>query len=122
MVSHWGSGARPARVSWCDSPSTSDDRMRQIAARARGFVYCVARKGVTGAKTLFGSDDLDGYLTRCRAATALPLAVGFGVKNRGDVEQLIGKADVAVVGSETIRVLEEKGVAAVGPFIRGLVR
>lgn len=104
------------------SPSTSDDRMRQIAARARGFVYCVARKGVTGAKTLFGSDDLDGYLARCRAATTLPLAVGFGVKNRGDVEQLIGKADVAVVGSETIRVLEEKGVAAVGPFIRGLMR
>lgn len=104
------------------SPSTSDDRMRQIAARARGFVYCVARKGVTGAKTQFGSDDLDGYLARCRAATTLPLAVGFGVKNRGDVEQLIGKADVAVVGSETIRVLEEKGVAAVGPFIRGLMR
>jgi tryptophan synthase alpha chain len=104
------------------SPSTSDERMRQIAARARGFVYCVARKGVTGAKTLFGSEDLDRYLARCRQATKLPLAVGFGVKNRADVEQLIGKADVAVVGSETIRVLEEKGVAAVGPFIRGLMR
>jgi len=103
------------------SPNTSDQRMQAIAARARGFVYCVARKGVTGAKTLFGSNDLDAYLARCRSATSLPLAVGFGVKNRGDVEQLIGKADLAVVGSETIRVLDQQGVAAVGPFIRALI-
>lgn len=101
------------------SPNTSDQRLRDIAAHARGFVYCVARKGVTGATTEFGS--LNQYLERCRGATTLPLAVGFGVKTRGDVEQLIGKADLAVVGSETIRILEERGVQAVGTFIRGLI-
>ncbi|HXJ23483.1 MAG TPA: tryptophan synthase subunit alpha [Polyangia bacterium] len=101
------------------SPSTSAHRMKAIAARARGFVYCVARKGVTGADSNFAS--LDAYLAHCREATSLPLAVGFGVKERADVEQLVGKADIAVVGSETIRVVERQGVAAAAPFLRSLV-
>lgn len=101
------------------SPNTSDERMRMIAEHARGFVYCVARKGVTGARTDFSSE-LDAYLARCRAATSLPLALGFGVKDRADVDALRGKADIAVVGTQTIRVAEEQGIAAVGPFIAGL--
>lgn len=102
------------------SPNTTDERMRAIAERARGFVYCVARKGVTGAKTDFGA--LAAYLDRCRSATRLPLALGFGVKSREDIDQIVGRADLAVVGSETIRVLERQGVAAVGPFLRSLLR
>jgi len=101
------------------SPNTPDARMAAIAAQAKGLVYCIARKGVTGADTEFAV--LDEYLARCRAATTLPLALGFGVKNRADIEQLIGKVDIAVVGSETIRVIDEQGVGAVGPFIRGLL-
>lgn len=100
------------------SPNTSDERMRAIAERARGFVYCVARKGVTGAATDFAS--LDAYLARCRAATSLPLALGFGVKDAADVAALRGKVDIAVVGSQTIRLIEEQGVSAVGPFLAGL--
>jgi tryptophan synthase alpha chain len=100
------------------APTTSDARMQQIAARAGGFVYCVARKGVTGAATDFRS--LDHYLERCRRATRLPLALGFGVKDRADVAAITGKVDIAVVGSETIRVVDDKGIAAVGPFLRGL--
>lgn len=100
------------------SPNTTDARMAEIAQRARGFVYCVARKGVTGAATNFAS--LDEYLARCRAATSLPLALGFGVKDRGDVDALRGKVDIAVVGSQTIHEVDRGGVEAVGPFIRGL--
>lgn len=101
------------------SPNTSDARLAAIARHARGFVYCVARRGVTGAQTDF-SAALDAYLARCRAATSLPLAVGFGVKERADVDALRGKADIAVVGTATIRVLEERGVAGVREFIAGL--
>jgi tryptophan synthase alpha chain len=100
------------------SPSTSQARMQAIAQRARGFVYCVARKGVTGAATEFSA--LGDYLQRCRRATALPLALGFGVKSRQDVRSLVGQVDIAVVGSETVRVVDERGVEAVGEFIRGL--
>lgn len=101
------------------SPRTPDARMAQIAAVAKGLVYCVARKGVTGAETAF-SDELDGYLARCRAATDLPLALGFGVKNRADVDFLRGRVDLAVIGTQTIRVMEEQGVEGVKPFIEGL--
>ena len=103
------------------APSTSDERMRTLASHGRGFIYCVARKGVTGVHTTFSSD-LDAYLSRCRAATKLPLAVGFGVGEAADVDFLRGKVDIAVVGSATLRLIDEKGVAAVGDFIRSLRR
>jgi tryptophan synthase alpha chain len=101
------------------SPNTTSARLELIAKHARGFVYCVARKGVTGAETAF-SDELSTYLARARAATSLPLAVGFGVKEKKDVDFLRGKADIAVVGSETLRVLETSGVAGVTPFLQSL--
>jgi tryptophan synthase alpha chain len=101
------------------SPTTSDGRMKKISSSAQGFIYCVARKGITGADTIF-SHDVALYLKRCRRASGLPLAVGFGIKDRDHVEFLKGKADIAVVGSQAIRVAEEMGVASLGEFIRRL--
>ena len=101
------------------APTTSLERMRHIATFAAGFIYCVARKGVTGEETNF-SDELAAYLNKCRQGTKLPLALGFGIKARSDIEYLKGKADIAVIGSQTIRVMEENGIEAVGEFIRGL--
>lgn len=103
------------------SPSTSDARMAKIASIASGFVYCLARKGVTGAQTDL-SADLAQYLARCRKAASVPLAVGFGIKDRADMDFLAGRADIAVIGSETIRVMERSGVDAVRDFIQGLSR
>jgi tryptophan synthase alpha chain len=102
------------------SPGTSDARMAQIASIASGFIYCLARKGVTGANTQF-SDDLTTYLARCRRAASIPIAVGFGIKDKADMMYLRGKADIAVIGSETIRVAEDHGVNAVREFIQGLL-
>jgi tryptophan synthase alpha chain len=101
------------------SPTTSNQRMRLLASLGRGFVYCVARKGVTGLDTQF-SEQLQDYLVRCRTATNLPLALGFGVKDRADVDFLKGKVDIAVIGTQTIRLMDTQGVQAVGEFIRGL--
>jgi tryptophan synthase alpha chain len=101
------------------SPTTPDERMSTIARSGRGFIYCVARKGVTGRRTSFTAE-LESYLARCRAATRLPLAVGFGVQDADDVSFLRGKVDIAVVGSATLRLVDEQGPAAVSPFIRSL--
>lgn len=101
------------------APNTSDARMRLIAGQASGMIYCVARKGVTGAATQF-SDELAAYLARARRATALPLALGFGIKERADVDFVRGKADVAIVGSETLKVLNASGVRAASDFVRSL--
>lgn len=100
------------------SPNSGQERMAEIASRAGGFIYCIARKGVTGAATDFAS--LDAYLERCRRATDLPLALGFGVKDARDVNALRGKVDIAVVGSQTIKVIDQQGTAQVGAFIRSL--
>jgi len=101
------------------TPNTTAPRMQTLDQNSAGFIYTVARKGVTGKDTEF-STDLADYLQTCRDHTRLPLAVGFGVKSRSDIDFLRGKADIAVVGSETIRVLENEGVSGVRPFIDSL--
>ncbi|MCG6880816.1 MAG: tryptophan synthase subunit alpha [Deltaproteobacteria bacterium] len=101
------------------SPTTSFERMQYLNGFGEGFIYCVARKGVTGAQTAF-SEGLDDYLKRCRIASKLPLAVGFGVSCKSDVDYLSGKADIAVIGTQTLRIMEKAGVAAVGKFISEL--
>lgn len=101
------------------SPTTTDERMKYLASFAQGFIYCVARKGVTGVDTTF-SKELQRYLTRCRKATDLPLALGFGVKDKADVDFLKGKADIAVVGTQTIRLVDKEGVRVVGEYIKHL--
>lgn len=59
-------------------------------------------------------------MNRCRKATDLPLAVGFGISDADDVNMLKGKGDIAVIGTRTIKLVDEEGAAAVGPFIAGL--
>lgn len=101
------------------APTSTEERMRQIASVAGGFIYCVARRGVTGKQTSFDSE-FYAYLDRCRQATNLPLAVGFGISDKNDVDQLSGRADIAVIGTQTIKLVEKEGADAVGPFIAGL--
>ncbi len=102
------------------TPTSSDERMRVVAAQGSGFIYCVARRGVTGQQTAF-DDTLNQYLARCRRATDLPLAVGFGISNHADVALLTGQADMAVIGTATIKLVDAQGPEAVGPFIAGLL-
>jgi len=62
------------------TPNTPEPRMRFLSDNSSGFIYSVARKGVTGKDTAF-SAELESYLAQCRENTSLPLAVGFGVKS-----------------------------------------
>jgi tryptophan synthase alpha chain len=101
------------------APNTPEARMRRLAEHGSGMVYCVARKGVTGQKTEFSSD-LSEYLTRARRSTSLPLALGFGLKERADLDFVRNKVDVAIVGSESLKVLNASGLRAAGDFIRTL--
>ncbi len=102
------------------APTSTDERMKKLNGIGSGFIYCTARRGVTGKQSDFGSD-FSSYLARCRTATSLPLAVGFGIQSRTDVLEITGKADMAVVGSKTMTLVDESGTEAVGPFIRELL-
>jgi tryptophan synthase alpha chain len=101
------------------APTTPPERMREISSSGSGFIYCVARKGVTGLDTAFGAE-LTRYLARARQETGLPLAVGFGIKEKKDVEFLRGRAEIAVIGSEMIRVAEARGPAGVAAVLKAL--
>ena len=101
------------------APTSTDHRMAELNSVGSGFIYCAARRGVTGMETSF-DNDLSTYLDRCRKSTQLPLAVGFGICNKQDVAAITGLADMAVIGSETIRLVDNQGPEAVGPFIAGL--
>ena len=102
------------------TPTSTDERMCEVAGCGDGFIYCVARKGVTGQQTAMDAS-LTRYLARCRQATDLPLAVGFGISRREDVAMLEGSAQMAVIGTATIRLVDQLGPGAVGPFIAGLL-
>lgn len=98
------------------TPTHTDERLREIATVAKGFVYCVGRRGVTGKKTEFDTS-LAGQIDHYRRATRLPLALGFGVRQKSDVDFLVGKVDVAIIGSKLIEIQEQSGVNAVKEFL-----
>lgn len=101
------------------TPTSSLERMEEVAEMGDGFVYCVARRGVTGKQTTF-DDEITSYLEQCRKATKLPLAVGFGISTREDVAGLVGKADMAVIGTAMIKLVNNEGAEAVGKYIASL--
>lgn len=101
------------------SPTTPFHRMQSIASMADGFIYCAARKGVTGQKTRVDGG-LSDYLATCRRATSLPLALGFGISGKEDIRFLMDKADIAVIGTQALRVLEQEGIGGLKDFLRGL--
>ena len=88
------------------APTTSDARLRIIAERASGFVYAVSRAGVTGARTEL-SREAEHLVGRVRAATDLPVAVGFGVSSAAHVRDVWAYADAAIVGSAIVREIED---------------
>jgi tryptophan synthase alpha chain len=88
------------------APTSTGERLRAVAARARGFVYCVSLTGVTGARERIATT-LPEYLARVRAVIDLPLVVGFGVSRPEHVAGLRGHADGAIVGSAIIDIMEK---------------
>ena len=87
------------------APTSTDERLAQIAAVSSGFLYLISSTGVTGAKDSL-PDDLPTLLRRARAATKLPLAVGFGISQPGHVSVLGGLVDAAVIGSALVAEIE----------------
>lgn len=87
------------------APTSTPERLRVVAARARGFVYCVSLTGVTGARQQM-STTLPEYLARVRAVTDLPLTVGFGISRPEHVAALRGHADAAIVASAIVDIME----------------
>jgi len=88
------------------SQTTGEDRLRRVAERSGGFLYLVSAAGVTGMRDSV-SEQAVPLLQRARAATDLPLAIGFGLSKPKHMEAIAPYADAAVVGSAFMRTIEE---------------
>ena len=83
------------------APTSTPLRVVRIAARSRGFVYCVSVTGVTGARTELPAD-LAQLVARIRRVTATPVCVGFGVSTPEQAAQVARLADGVIVGSALV--------------------
>jgi tryptophan synthase alpha chain len=111
---------------WLVAPTSSDERIAEIARRASGFIYCISLVGVTGARVSL-DEGLAEYIARVRRFTDLPLVVGFGISRAEHVAQVGAVADGAIVASALLnrlgevedRPVEER-VAAIEEFLNGM--
>ncbi|MFQ5470486.1 MAG: tryptophan synthase subunit alpha [Gammaproteobacteria bacterium] len=90
------------------APTSTADRIAKISALARGFVYYVSLKGVTGAATL-DIASVEEKINQIRVVTDIPIGVGFGIKNAETAAQVSKIADAVVVGSAIVNIIERCG-------------
>ncbi|MCC2595134.1 tryptophan synthase subunit alpha [Pusillimonas sp. MFBS29] len=93
------------------APTSTEERMKKVGQVARGYVYYVSLKGVTGAGTL-DTDDVAARLETIRRHVSLPVGVGFGIRDADSARRLAASADAVVIGSKLIQVMEEAVAAA----------
>ncbi len=101
------------------APTTRPDRLAASVAGAQGFVYLVARLGVTGATASLATS-LGDSIAQLRRATTLPIAVGFGISTPVQAADVGRLADGVVVGSALVDVLGREGVAGAATFLGSL--
>ena len=105
------------------APTSTDQRMQQVANVASGYVYYVSLKGVTGSGAL-NTDEVEAMLPRIRQHVHIPVGVGFGIRDAATA-QTIGKvADAVVIGSKLIQLVKAASQAeapgAARDFMRGI--
>jgi tryptophan synthase alpha chain len=101
------------------APTSTAERVAEIGAEARGFVYTVSLTGTTGERNEL-APALTQTVSRVRSATAVPVAVGFGISTAEHARAVAQLADGVVVGSRLVRAAGEGGAAAVGGAVREL--
>lgn len=89
------------------APTTPPKRAELIARACTGFVYVLARSGITGERTQLDADALRERIAALRRVTDLPLACGFGISDAAQVQAVLAHADAAIVGSALVRRLSE---------------
>ncbi len=105
------------------APTTTDERIERIARVASGYLYYVSLKGITGA----GHLDVAGVAARIpaiKAKTAVPVGVGFGIRDAASAQAVARVADAVVIGSRLIEEIEnapaDQVVSAVETFVRAI--
>jgi tryptophan synthase alpha chain len=103
------------------APTSTEERIRAVAAASTGFVYCVSRTGVTGVRDEL-PEGVRELVLRIREQTPTPICVGFGISRPEQVREVAAVADGVIVGSALVQMIEEApdAVDRVGAFVRTL--
>lgn len=105
------------------APTSSDERIQEIAQVATGYVYYVSLKGVTGSAAL-DTDDVARMLERIKQHVHIPVGVGFGIRDGQTAHTVAQVADAVIIGSRIIQLLEDQPHEKVTPlavdFLRGI--
>ena len=107
------------------APTSTEQRMAEVARVASGYVYYVSLKGVTGAGTL-DTSAVEAMLPRIRQHVHIPVGVGFGIRDAASAQAVGRVADAVVIGSRIIQLIEDQPHEKVTPvavdFLRGIRR
>jgi len=121
---HAASVLNGLRLIYLLAPTSTDERIRLVAERSRGFVYCVSLTGVTGARRAL-PPQLAVFLDRVRSKVSRPIAVGFGISTPEQVRELVNQADGVIIGSALLQRVDPKApledeLKSVESFLRSL--
>ena len=103
------------------APTSTERRIQEVARIGSGYLYYVSLKGVTGAGHL-DLADVAARIPKIRAATHLPIGVGFGIRDPESARQIAQTADAVVIGSRIIQEIEAAGAERAVARIKELVR
>ena len=108
------------------TPTSELSRIKKIAAKASGFIYCVSRTGVTGLRKDLPKE-VPGIIGDIRKFTPLPIAVGFGISGPVQAKAISKLAEAVVVGSAIVKKIEENIgkkdlIQKVSSFVEQLLR
>jgi tryptophan synthase alpha chain len=105
------------------APTSTEQRMQQVAQVASGYVYYVSLKGVTGSGAL-DTAAVEAMLPRIRQHVSVPVGVGFGIRDAATAQAISRVADAVVIGSRIIQLIEDQPrdrvVATASDFLRGI--
>lgn len=89
------------------APNSSHERIQLVSERSQGFIYLVSATGITGPRSRVPAD-LAAFVSRVRAVTRKPAAVGFGISTAGQAREVAALADGVIVGSALVRLAEKQ--------------
>ena len=103
------------------APTSTDERIAQVARVGSGYLYYVSLRGVTGAGNLDYSE-VTARIPKIRAATRLPIGVGFGIRDAESARRVAHAADAVVIGSRIIEEIESGGAAGAVARVKAFLK
>ena len=102
------------------SPTSSTERIKLVAAAARGYIYYVSLKGVSGAANI-DTSEVELMIAKIKSQTKLPVGVGFGIRDGATAKQIARFADAVVIGSRLIQEMETSSLDTAVDKVRVLL-